>query len=134
MFGSPQSISASLSFSYYSVSVDVSTASSLDHSSSPGLVDNHSHLPRLFRQQLSPHIRYSLPLLYLFQDCLHPCCYFCHQNHHHYYYCRQSALSVFIFFFCYLVVIHISSTCSANRWYSILAACSNGITACNSSV
>ena len=81
MFGISQSISTS--HSYYSVSVDVSTASSLDHSSSPGLVDNHSHLPRLFRQQLSHHIRYYLPLLYLFQDCLLPCCYFCHPHHHH---------------------------------------------------
>ena len=87
VFGTPQAISTSSS--YYSVSVVVSTAaasSSSDHSSSPGLVDNHSHLPRLFRQQLSHHIRYYLPLLYLFQDCLLPCCYFCHQ-HHHYYYC-----------------------------------------------
>jgi hypothetical protein len=85
VFGTPQAISTSSS--YYSVSVVVSTAaassSSLDHSSSPGLVDNHSHLPRLFRQQLSHHIRYSLHLLYLFQACLHPCCYFCHPHHHH---------------------------------------------------
>ena len=56
MFGISQSISTSPS--YYSVSVDVSAAASLDHSSSPGLVDNHSHQPRLFLQQLQPHIRY----------------------------------------------------------------------------